>query len=47
MARRMLHYWLCPTDLRKIGSTKTLKNDPKFICEYLKGGIKTVTEEVQ
>lgn len=27
MARRMLHYWFCPIDLRKIDSTKTMKSD--------------------
>lgn len=33
MARRMLHYWLCPTDLGKTGSNKIVKNGPKFFCE--------------
>lgn len=33
MARRMLHYWLCPVDLRKTGSNKAMKHDPKFLCE--------------
>lgn len=38
MARRMLHYWLYPNDLRKIGSTKTMKNDQYSYMSILEGG---------
>lgn len=42
MARRMLHYWFCPIDLRKIDSTKTMKSDPNSYVTILKGGINAV-----
>lgn len=44
MARRMLHYWFCPIDLRIIDSTKTMRSDPKSLCEYPQRRNKCYTE---
>lgn len=34
MARRMVLYWLCPIDLRKVSNTRAMKSDQKLISEY-------------